>query len=157
MTLDELQIEAPAGIKLYAAVWASQATGYAVKTDRGFIAVAGADSFHGDTAEGAISGVLRKGQSAPTRAAVITDMKSAVEAFITKYAKCTIYVSLDNARNSGSYECGIRSWCESAGVDIARVQVPMAKSLEGFRRMPQTEVRRVVLRAVRRNRADCTV
>lgn len=55
MTLDELQIEAPAGIKLYAAVWASQATGYAVKTDRGFIAVAGADSFHSDTAEGAIS------------------------------------------------------------------------------------------------------
>ena len=84
-------------------------------------------------------------------------MKSGVEAFITKYARCPIDVSLDDARNSGSCEYGIRSWCESAGVDIARVQVPMAKSLEGFRRMPQTEVRRVVLRAVRRNLADCTV
>ena len=54
-TLHALPMEAPACIELYAAVWASQGRGYAVKTDRGFIAVAGADSFHSDTAEGAIS------------------------------------------------------------------------------------------------------
>jgi hypothetical protein len=152
MTLDALPMEAPAGIELYAAVWASQARGYAVKTDRGFIAVAGGDSFHGDTAEGAISGLRRKGRSAPARAAMIADMKSAVEAFITKYARCAIDVSLDDARKSGSCEYGIRSWCASVGIDIARLQVPMAELLEGFRRMPQSEVRRAVLRAVRRNR-----
>lgn len=153
MTLDALPMEAPAGIELYAAAWARQGRGYAVKTDRGFIAVAGGDSFHSDTAEGAISGLRRKGRSAPARAAVIADMKSAVEAFITKYARCAIDVSLDDARKSGSCEYGIRSWCASVGIDIVRAQVPMAELLEGFRRMPQTEVRRAVLSAVRRNRS----
>lgn len=84
-------------------------------------------------------------------------MKSAVGAFITKDGRCTIDISLDDARNSGSYECGIRSWYESVGIDIARVQVPMAELREGFRRMPLTEVSRAVFRAVRRNRTDCTV
>jgi hypothetical protein len=152
MTLDALPMEAPAGIELYAAVWASQGRGYAVKTDRGFIAVAGGDSFHSDTADGAISGLRRKGRSAPARAAMITDMKSAVEAFITKYARCAIDVSLDDARRSGSCEYGIRSWCASVGIDIARAQVPMAELLEGFRCMSQTEVRRAVLRAVQRDK-----
>lgn len=151
MTLDALPLEAPAGIELYAAVWARQGRGYAVKTDRGFIAVAGSDSFHSDTAEGAISGLRRKGR----RAAAIADMKSAVEAFITKFARCAIEVSLDDARKSGSCEYGIRSWCAAVGIDIARAQVPMVELLEGFRRMPQTEVRRAVLRAVRRNRGAC--
>lgn len=84
-------------------------------------------------------------------------MKSAVGAFITKDGRCTIDVRLDDARNSGSCEYGFRSWCESVGIDIARVQVPMAELLEGFRRMPLTEVSRAVFRAVRRNRTDCTV
>ena len=84
MTLDALPMEAPAGIELYAAVWASQGRGYAVKTDRGFIAVAGSVSFHSDTVNGAISGLRRKGRSAPTRAALIADMKSAIENFIAR-------------------------------------------------------------------------
>lgn len=154
MTLDALPMVAPAGIELYAAVWASQGRGYAVKTDRGFIAVAGNDSFHSDTAEAAISGLRRKGRSAPTRAAAIADMKSAVDAFITKYARCTIDVSLDDARNSGSCEYGIRSWCESVGIDIYRGQVPMMELLDGFRKMPLSEVRRAVLYAVRAKRGS---
>ena len=84
-------------------------------------------------------------------------MKSSVNAFVTKYTAYDIDVSLDDARRSGSCEYGISSWCASVGIDIRRAQVPMVELLEGFRRMPQTEVRRVVLRAVRRNRADCTV
>ena len=155
MTLDALPMEAPAGIELYAAVWASQGRGYAVNTDRGFIAIAGSDSFHCDTADGAISGLLRKGRSAPTRAATIADMKSAVNAFITKYTAYDIDVSLDDARKSGSCEYGIRSWCASVGIDIRRAQVPMVELLEGFRCMPQTEVRRAVLSAVKRSRRRC--
>lgn len=150
MTLDALQIEAPAGIELYAAVWASQGRGYAVNTDRGFIAVAGSESFHSDTAEGAISGLRRKGRSTPKRAAMISDMKSAVNAFITKYTRYNIDVSLDDARRSGSCEYGIHSWCATVGIDICRAQVPMVELLEGFRRLPQTEVRRAVLSAVKR-------
>lgn len=152
MTLDALQIEAPTGIELYAAVWAGQGRGYAVNTDRGFIAFTGSDSFHGDTAEGAISGLRRKGRSAPTRAAIIADMKSAVEVFITKYARYDIDVSLDDARKTGSCEYGIHSWCAYVGIDIGRARVPMIELLEGFRRLPQIEVRRAVLGAVKRNR-----
>lgn len=150
MTLDVLQIEAPAGIELYAAVWASQGRGYAVRTERGFIAVAGSDSFHSDTADGAISGLLRKGRSAQTRVSTIADMKSSVNAFVTKYTTYDIDVSLDDARRSGSCEYGISSWCASVGIDIRRAQVPMVELLEGFRCMPQTEVRRAVLGAVKR-------
>ncbi len=150
MTLDALQIEAPAGIELYAAVWASQGRGYAVRTERGFIAVAGSDSFHSDTTDGAISGLLRKGRSASTRAATIADMKSAVDAFIAKYTSYDIDVSLDDARRSGSCEYGIRSWCAYVGIDIRRAQVPMVELLEGFSCMPQIEVRRAVLSAVKR-------
>lgn len=156
MTLDALAIEGPAGVELYAAVWARQGRGFDVQTDRGFIAVSGGESFHSDTAEGAISGLRRKGQSASARAASIADMKSAVEVFITKYSKFAIDISLEDARKSGSCEYGIRSWCASVGIDIARGQVPMAELLEGFRCMPQTEVRRAVLRAVRRNRSACS-
>ena len=153
MTLDALPMEAPAGIELYAAVWAGQGRGYDVKTERGFIAVAAGESFHGETAEKAIAGLLRKGQGATTRAATIADMKSAVSAFILKFSACGIEVSLDDARKSGSCEYGIRSWCESVGIDIDRVRVPMTELLEGFRRMPQTEVRRAVLHAVRQSRS----
>ncbi|WP_158301355.1 hypothetical protein [Janthinobacterium sp. BJB426] len=152
MTLDALQIEAPAGIELYAAVWACQSRGYAVRTERGFIAVAGSDSFHSDTTEGAILGVQRKRRNVPTRAATIADMTSAVDTFITKYSRYDIYVSLDDARKTGSCEYGIHSWCASVGIDIGRARVPMIELLEGFRRLPQIEVRRAVLGAVKRNR-----
>lgn len=64
MTLDALPMDAPDGIALYAAVWANQGRGYSVKTERGFIAVGGDDydyeSFHADTAEKAIAGLLQK-------------------------------------------------------------------------------------------------
>lgn len=59
MTPNALPMERPGGIELYAVVWTSQARGYAVGTDRGFIAVAGGESFHSDTAERAISGLRR--------------------------------------------------------------------------------------------------
>jgi len=152
LTLDVLALEAPNGIALYAAVWASQGRGYDVKTERGFIAVAGDESFHGESAEKAIAGLLRKCGIAKKYMATIADFSSSVEAFIASYADCAVEVSLDDARKSGSCEYGIRSWCGSVGIDIGRVQVSMAELLEAFRRMPLTEVRRAVLHAVRQNR-----
>jgi len=152
LTLDALPMEAPAGIELYAAVWASQGRRYDVKTERGFIAVGGGESFHGETKETAIAGLLRKCKIAKKNVTTIADLSSSVEAFISNYAACTIEVSLDDARNSGSCEYCIRSWCESVGIDIGRVHVSIAELLEAFRRMPLTEVRRAVLHAVRHNR-----
>lgn len=155
LTLDARPLEAPNGIDLYAAVWASQGRGYDVKTQRGFIAVAGPESFHAETPEAAIAGLLRKCKTAEKNRATMADMASSVETFITNYSNYAIEVSLDDARKSGSCEYGIRSWCESVGIELGREHVPMPELLEAFRRMPQTEVRRAVLHAVRRNRRAC--
>lgn len=153
MTLDALPMEAPAGIELFAAVWACQGRGYSIKAERGFIVVAGGESFHAETSEKAIAGLLRKHSSGKKRLATIADMSASVDAFIFKYSNFAVNVSLDDARKSGSCEYGIRSWCESVGIDIDRGHVPMVELLDGFRKMPLTEVRRAVLHAVRGVRA----
>ena len=152
VTLDAHPIEAPAGICLYAAVWARQGRGYDVKTERGYIAVAGEESFHGETAELAISGLLKKCKVLKGNMKSMSDYSSSVDSFIAKYSEHKMHVSLDDARKSGSCEYGIRSWCESVGVDINRDKVPMAELLEGFQKLPWSEVRRAVLYAVRKTR-----
>lgn len=152
MTLDALPMEAPASIELYAAVWACQGRGYNVKTERGFIAVGGDESFHAETAEKAIAGLLRKYSIGKKSIATIADMSASVDAFVSKYSPIVVNVSLDDARKSGSCEYGIRSWCESVGIDFRRAHVPMSELLEAFQRMPQNEVRRAVLHAARRSR-----
>lgn len=157
MTLDALPMDAPDGIALYAAVWASQGRGYSVKTERGFIAVGGDESFHAETAEKAVAGLLRKCSIGKKSIATIADMSVSVETFIAKYSPIAVNVSLDDARKSGSCEYGIRSWCESVEIDINRGQVSMMELLDGFRKMPLSEVRRAALSAVRRNRSSCPV
>jgi hypothetical protein len=154
LTLDAHPMKAPEGIALYAAVWASQGRGYSIKTERGFIAVGGDgnESFHAKTSDEAIAGLLRKYGIGEKGIATIADMSASVDAFVSKYSPIAVDVSLDDARKSSSCEYGIRSWCESVGIDIARVRVPMAELLEGFRSIPQTEVRRAVLHAVRRDK-----
>lgn len=151
MTLDALPMDATDGIELYAAVWASQGRGYSVKTERGFIAVGGNgdESFHAETSDEAIAGLLLKYGIGEKSIATMADMSVSVETFIAKYSTIVADVSLADARNSGSREYGIRSWCESVGIDINRGQVPMMELLDGFRKMPRSEVRRAALFAVR--------
>jgi hypothetical protein len=152
ITLDAHPMKAPAGISLYAAVWASQGRGYDVKTERGYIAVSGAESFHGETVEEAVSGLLKKCKVLKANMELMADFSSSVEAFIAKYSDYKIDVSLNDARKSGSCEFGIRSWCDSVGVDINRDKVPMSELLEGFQKLPLSEVRRAVLYSVRKTR-----
>lgn len=152
LTLDAHPMEAPAGISLYAAVWASQGRGYDVKTERGYIAVSGAENFHGETVEEAVSGLLKKCTVLKANMELMADFALSVDAFIAKYSDYKIDVSLDDARKSGSCEFGIRSWCESIGVDVNRIRIPMAELLEGFQKMPLSEVRRAVLYSVRKIR-----
>ncbi|QDZ26561.1 hypothetical protein [Noviherbaspirillum sp. UKPF54] len=152
LTLDVLPMESPAGIALYDAVWASQGRGYDVRTERGFIAKSGDEHFHGDTPENAIAGLLRKCRILKKHMATVADLSSSVDSFIAKFSASDVKVSLDDARQTGSCEYGIRSWCQSVGIDIARVKVPVTEILEGFRKLPLSEVRRAVLFAARRHR-----
>lgn len=152
LTLDALRLEAPIGIVLYAAVWVTQGRGYALSIERGFIATQGNEHFHADTAENAILGIQAKGRAVAAMRTTTTEMNMSINKFSEKYSKFAVDVSLADARNSGSCEYGIRSWCSSVGIDISRVHVPMVELLEAFRKMPLPEVRRTVLHAVRKNR-----
>lgn len=152
LTLDALRLEAPDGIELYAAVWVVQGRGYKVKVERGFIVIQGNQQYHADTVENAIRGIQRKTNRAAMTLATIAEMNLSFHEFAEKYKGIPIDVSLNDARQSGSCEYGIRSWCASVGIDVARVHVPMVELLDAFRKMPLPEVRRAVLHAVRKNR-----
>ena len=153
VTLDAHRLMSPEGIELYAATWAAQSHGYSVTTHRGFIAVSEGLSFHADTAEHALKGIGRKVAAAgrPARARV-SPLHLAIEEFVKRYQRYDVTVELDDARESGSCEYGIRTWCEAVGVDYEEGEAPLAAILDAFQRRPQMEVRLAVLHAIRRHR-----
>ena len=60
--------------------------------------------------------------------------------------------SVPDARDTGSCEFGILSWCNAVGLDYKAGAAPLQRVLDAFRVRPQIEVRRAVLNAVRRHR-----
>lgn len=155
MTLDAHPLMPDGDVLVYAATWARQGRGYDVKVDRGYIAMLANEHFHADTAQAAIKGVRRKVKSvgAPARTA-ISPYALTVDAFVSRYAGRDVMVSVSDAQESGSCDFGIRSWCEFVGLDYDAEQASLEAVLQGFRARPQEEVRRAVLYAVRRHRAE---
>lgn len=155
MTLDAHPLMSDGNVLLYAATWARQGRGYDVKVDRGYIALLGIEHFHADTLQAAIKGVRRKVKSvgAPART-VVSPYALTVDAFVRRYAGRDVMVSVSDAQESGSCDFGIRSWCEFVGIDNDAQEAPMDAVLAGFQARPQEEVRRAVLHAVRRHRAE---
>lgn len=155
MTLDAHPLMSDGEVVLYAATWARQGRGYDVKVDRGYIAMLDGEHFHGDSAQAAIKGVRRKVKSAGMPARTITSPYAlTVDAFVRRYAGRKMTVSVSDAQESGSCDFGIRSWCEFVGIDYDDQEAPMDAVLAGFQARPQEEVRRAVLYAVRRHRAE---
>ena len=153
MTLDAHALEAPAGFRLFAAVWASQGRGFAVKTERGFIASCADEVYHSDTAEKAISGVRCKVASVNgTSIAGVKAYTIGITQFVDKFSQVECSVELADARETGSCEFGILSWCNAVGLDYKAGAAPLKRVLDAFRVRPQIEVRRAVLNAVRRHR-----
>ncbi|MCG2657370.1 MAG: hypothetical protein L6414_18175 [Hydrogenophaga sp.] len=149
MTLDAHLLHEQGGVAVYAAVWARQGRGYQVTTERGYLAVGYGLAFHAETAEQAMKGLERKNKAAG-RAAPLPAMALDTDAFVERFSRYrNLMVSVDDARESGSCEYGIRSWCEAVGIDIELHEVPLQRLLAGFRQRPQVEVRRAVLHAVR--------
>lgn len=154
LTLDLHPLEAAGDVCVYAATWARQGRGYEVRVDRGYIATLLGEHYHAETAERAIVGVRRKAKLAsyPIRAR-FEPYEVTVEAFVERYKRSYAVVTIDDARDTGSCEFGIRSWCESVGLSYEYGSAPLQKILQGFRKLPQVEVRRAVVHAVRRHRA----
>lgn len=148
LTLDAARLESNGNVEIYAATWVVQQRGYSVKVERGFIAISNNAHFHAPTIEAAMAGLRKKKNVIPTD----KDLKISVEKFIQKYSGFKMNVGLDDARRSGSCEYGIRSWCESVGIDINRGEVEIIDILAAFRKLPLSEVRKAVIYAVRKNR-----
>lgn len=154
MTLDAHLIHARDGVAVYAAVWARQSKGYQVITERGYLATGHGLAFHGESVEAATNGLERKFRAAG-RGALVPAMKIDVSGFVRLFSKyANLMVSIEDARKIGACEFGIRSWCESVGIDMALQEVPIQLVLQGFSVRPQVEVRRTVIHAVR-HRARC--
>lgn len=56
---------------------------------------------------------------------------------------------MKDGRAVGACEYGIRSWCNTVGLDYDKGCEPVSRVLEGFRQRPQREVRLAVLHAFR--------
>jgi len=155
MTLDAHPLMPDCDVLVYASTRARQGRGYDVKVDRGYIAMLGSEHFHADTAQAAIKGVRRKVKSvgAPARTA-LSPYALTVDAFIARYEGRDLTVSVSDAQESGACDFGIRSWCEFVGLDYDDGEASLELVLQGFRARPQEEVRRAVLYAVRRHRAE---
>lgn len=157
LTLDAVPVSSGSpGIELYKAVWARQGRGYAVITERGFIARSEDYAFHADSAERALNGLRRKLKASGERASPRSPLTLTNEEFIKRYKRRDpdCYVTICDARESGSCDSGIEQWCEAVGIDPNRGSIPIHEALEAFSREPQTEVRLAVIHALRRHRRE---
>ena len=155
MTLDAHPLMSDGDVVLYTATWARQGRGYDVKVERGYIAMLDGEHFHGESAQFAIKGLRRKLKAAGLPARTVTSPYAlTVDAFVNRYVGRKMSVSVSDAQESGSCDFGIRSWCEFVGIAYDDQEAPLDAVLAGFQARPQDEVRRAVLFAVRRHRAE---
>jgi hypothetical protein len=150
LTLDLHPLVGQGDIELFQAVWVSQARGYGVAAHRGVIARLGSEVFHAADAQDAIRGVTRKLKLATEPAKQrVSAYALSVEGFLARYGRYgDIPVSVEDARDTGACEYGIRSWCQAVGIDPEEGCVELSRVLAGFRTHPMVEVRRTVLHAI---------
>lgn len=147
-TLDAAPLEgAPAGVALYAAVWAAQGRGYAVSVSRGYLAVSGRESYHGATPAAALEGLRRKLRGAEWAA----KLESApLDELAAEHA--AVRVRIADARAIGACEYGIRSWCHATGLDYAAGEASVEDVYAAYKWEPRPEARLAILHALRRVR-----
>jgi hypothetical protein len=159
LTLDASPLDhAPSGVDLYAATWAQQGRGYDVATVRGYLAVSGAEHYHGATAAKAVAGLARKIRASElTREwASLRDATHArFRAAVAGHENLTVRVS--DARAIGACEYGIQSWCNQVGIDYERGRASLAEVLAGYEQSPAPEARGAILHALRRARRPVTL
>lgn len=109
----------------------------------------GCEHFHAESAQAAIKGVRRKVKTAQ---AAMSPYALTVDAFVKRYERRKLNVSVRDAQDSGVCEFGIRSWCAVVGLDYESGEAPLDAILRGFELRPQEEVSRAVMHAARRDR-----
>lgn len=152
-TLDAQKLHCQnSNIEVYAAQWVEQSRGKSVKVISGYISVTKDReiSFHGATPDSAIQGLLKKIRISEDPDFSIKLMKESIDRFCARHEKSPFFVNVSDAKNSGSCEYGIRSWCGRVGIDYDRGSVPVKEALAAYRQVPLPEVRRAILHAARR-------
>jgi hypothetical protein len=153
LTLDAEHVSHVEGMELFQATWARQGRGYSVVTERGYIAREGALSFHAASAEAAIAGLQRKRRAGQRNGGMRCGAGAHnIDAFIKRHRHVTCELTIDDARDTGSCEPGIRRWCHATGIDFARQRIPMSEALDAFKKVPAPEARLAILHAVRRHK-----
>jgi hypothetical protein len=146
MTLDAAAMEAN-GCELFAATWARRTGAKNVTVDKGYIARADGVSYHGATADQALSGLAKKRRelalSIRLDAADLGDL-------VAKLA--SVRVSVGDARATGACVYGIRSWCAAVGLDFQAGSATLAEVYAAYQREPRPEARATLLRVLRRQR-----
>lgn len=145
-TLDAAPVLAE-GCELYAAMWVEQGRGTSLTARSGYIARIGKRSYHAETAQKAVAGIKRK-----LREQKITAALYKPTAKIAELVACNadMRVSLADARATGACEYGIRSWCNSVGLDYEAGSATLGEVFAAYQRSPHAEARATVLRVLKR-------
>lgn len=153
LTLDASPMDgAPHGVELYHATWVAQGRGYALGAVSGYIARQGKTSYHGATATKALAGLKRKTDAAEWQAVLRTTQ---LESLISRFADRldALKVCVADAAAIGACDYGIRSWCNTAGLDYAAGCATLRQVYDAYRAHPRPEARAAILFALRRCRA----
>lgn len=152
-TLDAARLESE-GCDLFAAVWIEQGRGTALRTRRGFIARQDDLTFHASTARDAVAGLARKARARSLEMAVSGPSENLADLIA---AHASMRVTLADARAVGACDYGIRSWCNSVGLDYAAGVATLGEIFAAYRTEPRAEARSVMLRVLKRSRALAAV
>jgi len=121
LTLDARGVTSPIeDVRVYAAVWVEQGRGYSVHVKRGYIAFLADVSYHGETLDKAVKGVIRKvrrqGEDPEIREAR-AQKRRIQKAHRLAERWGDEAVSLDDSYAVGNCESGTLSWCAAVGID----------------------------------------
>lgn len=154
ITLDAQQLEGTqADFEVFAATWLQQGRGYTVSDVRGYIArhIKSGETYHGKTAEQALRGVHRKlgTRKANAKLQNLLD-KHGLDQIVTNHPD--LDVTLNDARNAGACEYGIKAWCERCDLHYEDGSATLAEVYESYQQHPVPPARAAILNALRRHR-----
>lgn len=150
-TLDAFQLDCTDDrYQVYAARWVEMSRGKSVKVVSGFIAASHSDAcyFHALTYKAAVSGLLRKLEL------VGRAQTPSIAKLARRFANENLYITLDDARETGSCEFGIKNWCYRSNLPYEMGKAPAKDVIEAYHRIPMPEARRAILHAGKRLLAE---
>jgi len=150
MTLDAQPMECKdPGIEVFRAIWVEQGVGKTLKNIDGFIART-ADrrmAFHGKTYSSAMKGLRRKQRLAEHPESSADRAERAIKSFVSRWKGKDFEVSVQDAKDTGSCDYGIRSWCYVHDLPYIEGKAHISAVIDAYRKSPLPEARRAILHA----------